>query len=292
MVLLNIEGSIRRRSKGPDSLSRGSVQVRGENIYYEASGSVEEGPTILFLHESGGSAATWQGQLAGLAPGVRCLAPDLPGHGRSEGKGCGTVAEYRRVVLEFMDTLALRWPVIIAGACLGAAVAVDMAIHAPERVHGLILAGLCDGGRACVQTLSDAARGEALDGFVQDLFSGHTAQRLVGDHLKQWRLTSPLVRHGDLVALAGYSLSEALRRVKPPVVLIAGGHDSLATTQWAYAAAEEMPNACAIEIPDAGCLSMAEQPAAFNRIVLGFLSGLAPACPVALGARPGGYRRF
>lgn len=290
MVLVYSEG--RRRGRLTETLSRGSVQVRGQNVFYEASGSAEEGPTLLFLHESGGSGATWQAQLTGLAVQARAIAMDLPGHGRSEGQGADSIAGYRQAVLEFLDALAIRWPVVLAGVCLGAAVAVDVALHAPDRVHGLILAGVSDGGRACDRTLAAVARGEAPEAFVHGLFSSRAADRTVGEHAKRWRLSSPLVRHGDLMALATYDLPEALRQVHVPTLLVAGGEDQRATVQWAQTMAEEMSDACMIEVGQAGCLSMVEQPAVFNRMLLGFLNGLAPACPVTPEVKPGGYRRF
>src|SRR2546428_2104843 len=102
--------------------SGGNLQVGGVELYYEASGP-EFGPTLLFLHESGGSVATWEQQLICLGGEVRCLALDLPGHGRSEGRPIPSVQAYREWVLGFLDALAIRQPVVVVGLCLGAAIA-------------------------------------------------------------------------------------------------------------------------------------------------------------------------
>ncbi|MGE5672618.1 MAG: alpha/beta fold hydrolase [Mycobacterium leprae] len=282
-----------RRTRPADSLSRGSVLVDGESLFYEASGSDEKGRTLLFLHDSGGSSSTWQGQLSGLAERARCLAPDFPGHGRSEGTSFTTVAEYRRSIEAFLDALAIRWPVVVAGASLGAAVAVDLALHAPKRVEGLILAGPTAGGRCAGEVVEATARGEAPESFVTGLFGPNVHSQIVRDRLKRWRLTSPLARHADLTAVTGYQFDQAVQGVRHPVLFVAGGADSLASPEQVQALAVRLPDASVATIPGAGCLSMLEEPLLFNRQVAGFVAKLSPTVPVLSEERqPGGYWRF
>ncbi|HYF90874.1 MAG TPA: alpha/beta hydrolase [Symbiobacteriaceae bacterium] len=274
------------------TLSGGSVQVWGENVYYEAAGISEQGPSILFLHESGGSAATWHGQLVGLAQWARCLAVDLPGHGRSEGSGFPTVGEYRASLLAFLDALAIRWPVVIAGVCLGAAVAVDLALHAPGRVAGLVLAGVSERGRACDRVWRQTAHGEAPEYFVMNLFARGTSPRIIGQRLQRWRLTSPVVRHGDLSAVREYPMRRALQVARHPMLVVAGEEDRVATPDVARELVTGLPHSGVVTIAKAGCLAMLEQPALFNRAVVTFLDDLGPAGPeVPDSGRPGGYRR-
>jgi pimeloyl-ACP methyl ester carboxylesterase len=272
------------------TLSGGSVQVWGENTYYQAAGVAEDRPTILFLHESGGSAATWQGQLVGLAQYARCLVVDLPGHGRSEGVGYASVSEYRAALEAFLDALAIRWPVVVAGVCLGAAIAVDLARHAPERVSGLILAGLSEGGRACEQVRRLTARGELAEEFVHALFGRIGTCRHLSSRLQQWRLTSPVVRHGDLMAMSAYPLRQGLKRVQHPVLVVAGADDQIATPAAIAELAGEVAGCRTAILPGAGCLSMLEQPGQFNQVVVDFLADLDPVAPIELN-HIGGYRR-
>lgn len=293
MTLLQM-GRERQRQRGKPAaiLSAGSVQVRRESIYYEASGSAEAGPTILFVHESGGSGVTWHGQLVGLAQGARCLVPDLPGHGRSEGLGHGTVAEYREVILGFLDALAIRWPVVVAGVCLGAAVAIDLALHAPHRISGLVLSGVSDGGRASEEARRAAAVGEAPASFVDGLFRPSVSRTLKSERMKRWKLTSPLARHGDLAAVASYPMTELLCLVEQPALLLSGEEDVIATPDLARALADVLCDGRAETLPQAGCLAMVEQPAAYNAALSRFLRELPDASPMQGADHPGGYRRF
>ncbi|MFZ5814185.1 MAG: alpha/beta fold hydrolase [Bacillota bacterium] len=263
-----------------------------ESIYYAASGVAEAGSAILFLHESGGTGATWIGQLTGLAQKVRCLVPDLPGHGHSEGLGFQSIAEYRRAMLAFLDALAIRWPVVIAGVCLGAAIAVDLALHAPERVAGLILVGVREGGRVEPEAWERTALGEAPDSYVEQMFSEKAPSRLKSDQLKRWRLAGPTVRYGDLVAMARYPLAEAVRHLRQPLVAVAGERDPVATPATAVDLALQAPRGTAAVIPQAGCMGMLEQPERFNQLVRDFLDEVRPNVPVMPVLQVGGYRRF
>src|SRR5690349_12831543 len=56
------------------------LTVAGSRVYYRDEGS---GPPILFLHGNPDSADLWTGVIEALRGTFRCLAPDLPGFGRS-----------------------------------------------------------------------------------------------------------------------------------------------------------------------------------------------------------------
>lgn len=286
-------GNSHRRVRASEILSRGSVQVHGANLFYEASGTAEDGPTLLLLHDSGGSSATWHGQMTGLAHRARCIVPDLPGHGRSEGVGCTSVEEYRQKVIAFLDALAIRWPVVLGGVCLGAAVAVDLALHVPDRVAGLVLAGLSPEGRACEETRAAAARGEVSDAFIKSLFSPFVSQRLLMDRLKRWRLTGPTTRHRDLTAVRKYPLGARLAAVTHPTLLVCGDCDAIATPEMVRELAATMSDVRAETISRAGCLCMAEQSQEFNKVISDFLAELQPEAPVEPEERQvWAYRRF
>ncbi|HWI52414.1 MAG TPA: alpha/beta hydrolase [Symbiobacteriaceae bacterium] len=247
---------------------------------------------MLFLHESGGSAMTWHGQLVGLAQSARCLVLDLPGHGRSEGHGFRSVSGYRQALAAFLDALAIRWPVVVAGVCLGAAVATDLALFAPERVAGLVLAGISEGGRACDRVWRQSGGGDAPDEFVHGLFSHKASAHVVSQRLQAWRTASPAVRYGDLTAVREYPLRRALRAVRHPMLLVAGEEDPIAGPAAVRDLAAGVARGRVATVPGAGCLCMLEQPSAFNRLAGEFLAGLGEAGPgLPHVGRPGGYRR-
>jgi 2-hydroxy-6-oxonona-2,4-dienedioate hydrolase len=115
------------------------VKVDGRNIRYLEEGS---GVAAILLHGSslGSSADVFRRNLHALGRhGVRAIAVDLPGFGKSEpdaapARGGG------KFVLRFMDALGLEQAALIGHSSAGSAV-VGMALEHPERVSHVIILG-------------------------------------------------------------------------------------------------------------------------------------------------------
>lgn len=60
-----------------------SVEVNGLRLHYRTAGS---GPPLLLLHGYTGASAWWNPLLRRFADDYTTIVPDLPGHGRSEGR--------------------------------------------------------------------------------------------------------------------------------------------------------------------------------------------------------------
>ena len=62
-------------------------------------------PTIIFIHGSGGTNILWDAQVKALGNTMNTIAIDLPGHGKSEGKGMQRVESYSAKVSEFIQSI-------------------------------------------------------------------------------------------------------------------------------------------------------------------------------------------
>lgn len=246
----------------------GSVQVSGVELYYEASGP-EFGPTLLFLHESGGSVATWEQLLLGMGLDARCLALDMPGHGRSEGEAIPSVQAYREWALGFLEALAIRQEVVLVGLGLGAAIALDLALVRPDRVAGLVLSGGVPGGRASARTRAVTRLGdEAQPLFDQELLDHIQSTTVRTNWLRRWRMATPAARNADLTAAAQYDWSDGLDRVTCPLLLLEGALDPHATI-WRRTTAGRLHL-----IPNAAGLAPLEQPTRYAACVRDFVATL------------------
>jgi haloalkane dehalogenase len=129
------------RSMGGTS-SRGYVDVHWGQVHYRHGG--DEGmPTVLALHQSPLSSATYEAAVEPLARrGVRLVAPDTPGFGMSDPPPePWTIADYARGVWQFADALGLE-RIHLLGQHTGAVIAAEAAVQQPERVRGIVLQGL------------------------------------------------------------------------------------------------------------------------------------------------------
>lgn len=252
------------RDKGP-LRSGGSVQVDGIELYYEASGP-EFGPTLLFLHESGSSVATWEQVLGHLGADLRCLALDLPGHGRSAGSPVPCVQAYREWVLSFIDALAVRQEIFLIGLGLGAAIALDLALVRPERVAGLVLSGGVPGGRASTRTIELTNRGESRTAFDEELLNHVQSQTVRLRWLRRWQMASLAARSADLTAYAEYDWSGGLEGAICPLLFLEGAQDPHAAV-W-----RRMADARLVLVSGAAGLAPLEQPSRYAAGVRDFVA--------------------
>ena len=115
-----------------------SFDVKGRRMRAFVGGN---GRPIVLVHGLGGSATNWVELAPLLARGHRVIAPDLPGHGRSEPLAAvaGLDAFADRIAAVIVEEGAAPAPVV--GHSLGGLVALRIALRHPELVSSLVLAG-------------------------------------------------------------------------------------------------------------------------------------------------------
>jgi pimeloyl-ACP methyl ester carboxylesterase len=97
-------------------------------------------PTIIFLHGTRLTGASWAAQVAALGDEFHCLTPDLPGHGTAEAVPF-TIETAAAAVADLIDREAHDRRAILVGLSLGGYVAMALAARWPERVVGLAISG-------------------------------------------------------------------------------------------------------------------------------------------------------
>lgn len=99
-----------------------------------------DGPPVLLLHGFLHSSFTWRHAIEALAPRHRVLALDLLGCGWSDrGPGDYSLAGLGRWVAGALDALGVGDLHAVIGNSLGGALALDLALGAPERVRHVAL---------------------------------------------------------------------------------------------------------------------------------------------------------
>ena len=116
------------------------VKVDGRNIRYLDEGS---GVPAILVHGSslGSSADVFRRNIKALgAQGIRAIALDLPGFGRSDAADGMSGAERKNLVLRFMDALGLERAALIGHSSAGSSV-VSLALAHPERISHVMILG-------------------------------------------------------------------------------------------------------------------------------------------------------
>lgn len=271
------------------SVLRTAVQVDGETASYLTAG--QDGPVVLLLHGTYWS-RVWLPVLGRLAEaGLRPIAVDLPGLGRSGGEltlETATVPALADWVARFVSALKISGPIAVAGHDIGGAVAQHLLARNRLEVSRLALANSVTydswpvpgvarfrDPEVVAATTADellAARRQA----VATALAGAATEPRIADYLDPW--TDPRVRR-SWMAMAGaadsrYTLDlvPALQQSTTPKLLIWGQDDGFQKVEYAERFASEIPHTTLIRIPDAGHIPMENAPGEVACALIDFLT--------------------
>lgn len=116
--------------------SRYLETAAGLTLAYTNAG---QGFPLLFLHGLGSYFPAWKKNIAALSSHYQCLAPDLPGFGKSSKEGITPGMHFwTEVVNEFLDQLGIEQCHLV-GHSMGGQVAMHLANRFPARIRKLSL---------------------------------------------------------------------------------------------------------------------------------------------------------
>lgn len=223
-----------------------------------------ETPALIFIHGSGDSAHAWDAvirQLGADAPDA--LALDLPGHGARAHESPPTphtVVAYAAAVLADLNQRGLE-RVLLAGHSLGSAIALQLALDAPERVRGIVLVGA--GARLRVlPAILELAHTDPPAAQRQLLTLGYAPanEPMAERYLAREQALAPDTLYSDLAACDGFEIMARLPGIQQPALLLVGDGDRLTPPKYAAFLADHLPNNAIVTVPNAGHMLMDEAP--------------------------------
>jgi 3-oxoadipate enol-lactonase len=255
----------------------------GLELAYDEAGS---GTPLLLVHGWPFDRRMWGGQLGGLAPFARVLAPDLRGVGGSTVSGPYTIDQYGDDLVAFLQSLGIT-RTVVCGLSMGGYVAFSMFRRHRDRVRALILADT----RATADTEEIRANRERLVALIETEGMDALAARQLRSLLARSTLERqpPLVesvRHmmasvppagaiGALRAMAARPDSTSLLgTIDVPTLVVGGAEDGVTPPDVLRSMAAAIPNSRVEILEQGGHLCPLERPAAFNRVVGEFLGAL------------------
>ncbi|KAB8182700.1 alpha/beta fold hydrolase [Nonomuraea phyllanthi] len=266
---------------------RKTIEVDGRATSYLTAG--ERGPVVLLLHGTYWS-RVWEPVIDGLAQaGLRPVAVDLPGLGRSEGELTAATAAVPALAAwagRFAAAVGARAPLSVAGHDIGGAVAQHLMVAGEPEVGRLALvnsvtydswpvpavARYRDPAVVAATTVDEllAARRTAV---TAALARPASEEELAG-YLDPWR--DPRVCR-SWMALAGAAdsrytmdLMPALKADERPKLLVWGEDDPFQEVRHAERFAAEVPRTTLVRVPGAGHIPMENDPAAVTRALAEF----------------------
>ena len=248
------------------------------------------GRVAVLLHGFPLDRAMWSAQVAEIGSIYRLITPDLRGHGETAAPdGTYSIDAMADDVIETLDALQLRQPLVIGGHSMGGYVALSLALRYPERIRALILVDTragADNFDAALNRKTLARQVEAtgdtstvVDGMLSKLFSPLTRERrpeVISKLHESMVKTNPRAVVGALRGMAERpDRTGDLGRIIVPTLVLVGENDAITPPAEAEAMVQALPNARLAVIPEAGHVAPAENPSATTQAILTFLNGLA-----------------
>jgi pimeloyl-ACP methyl ester carboxylesterase len=219
-------------------------------------------PPLIFIHGAGGTHLHWPPQVRRLS-GQRIYAIDLPGHGKSDGVGCQSIADYVCAVLEFLDASHMNSAVFI-GHSMGSAIALTLALNFPKRVIGIGLVG--SGARLRVlpqileNTTSEAMFPLAVKLINDGAFGSAASPRLKELATQRMAEVRPSVLHGDFLACNEFDVMQRLPEISVPTLILCGTEDRMTPLKYSEYLHDKIAASRLVTVPGAGHMVMLEQP--------------------------------
>jgi pimeloyl-ACP methyl ester carboxylesterase len=249
------------------------LTVDGHRVYAATGGRPFDAkkPAVIFIHGAGQDHTNWQLPARWFAwHGHAVLAPDMPGHGRSEGEALATIPAIAQWIARLMDAAGLERAALV-GHSMGGAIALEAAAAFPERISRIALLGT-----SLAMPVNKALLAAAKD-------EPETAHRMItgwsfGPRAKVGGNPAPglwmsggalavLARNRPGTLYAAFeacnrwtSGPEAAARVRCPTIVIIGGSDSMTPPRIGCQLADKIAGSRTVIVPNSGHMLMAEAP--------------------------------
>lgn len=231
---------------------------------------------VVLLHGAGGSHLSWPSEIRRI-PGYRVFALDLPGHGKSGGRGFQSISRIAEAVLEWLEAVGIH-SAVFAGHSMGGAIAQTLALDHAEHVLGLAL--ISSAARLSVnpvlldETAHETTYLNALGKIIAWSFSPQAPENLKALVVKRLEQTRPSVLHSDFLACDAYDETSRITQITHPTLVICGAEDRMTPVRNSYFLADSLPNAQLTIVDGAGHLVMIERPAEVASALARFLAGI------------------
>jgi pimeloyl-ACP methyl ester carboxylesterase len=263
------------------------LDVAGLGINYLETGD-PAGEPVLLLHGGGLTAYTWLPTVQRLAAGLRCVMPDLQGHGDSDWTPDGryTLRAHADGIAAFLKELGIS-RCIVVGMSLGGQVAMRLAADGYElRALALVDVGPTTVPRAgagiesFMRVHTYPSLEDALDAAQR--FSPHRTRASLRNSLSRnmvaqpdghwsWKWDPRRRETLDIRRSEAAGLWDQLPGITCPVLIVRGADSDVFSPELAARTAGAFDDARLVTIPDAGHTVQGDNPDALANALSDFI---------------------
>lgn len=267
-----------------------AFDVDGRHVRVALAGAVHasanaDARTVVLIHGAGHDHRVWNEVAAALAgAGLRTIAPDLPGHGGSDGPALDDIDALADWLLALLERLEPQ-PVCLAGHSMGSLIALAAAARAPVRCSQLVLVGSV-APMPVAPVLLDAARNDPASAHAMinkwsfgpaETLGEERLARLAARNLQRLQQAPAAALAADLAACNAWTGGlDAAATVRCPTLLVCGERDRMTPPDAAKPLFDALQAQCGAArmmlLPGAGHAMMDEAPAALSDSIREFVA--------------------
>jgi pimeloyl-ACP methyl ester carboxylesterase len=240
------------------------------------------GPALMLVHGLGTCSELWVNQVEPLGRDYRMIAVDLRGFGQSERP---RAANSYSIDLFAADLVALAARLGIdrlnyLGTSMGGFIGQTLALHNPGLISSLLLVHTA--ARMTMPAEIVAARVAALRHQPMEEYACMVATQALAagpqSPIFDWLVAMVARNDRDAYvkvlteALGNFDQSDSVASLRFPTLVVVGDTDRVIPMKGGLELASLIPGAQTMVLKAAGHIGYAEQPEAFNKAVLSFLS--------------------
>jgi pimeloyl-ACP methyl ester carboxylesterase len=264
----------------------------GVRLHFEETGT---GSPVLFIHEFAGDHRSWEPQVRAMARRHRCITYDARGYPPSDVPEEPERYSQERAVADavaVLDHLGIERAHVV-GLSMGGFCTLHLGLRHPERALSLTVAGCGYGAQPDLRERWQAETEASASSFETDGAAATAERYMLGPSRVQFQRKDPrgwdeskrwLAEHsavGSALTLRGvqmrrpslYDLTDQLRRLEVPVLLVTGDEDE-GCLDPNLMLKRTIPTAALAVLPRTGHACNLEEPALFNRLVLDLVAAV------------------
>jgi 3-oxoadipate enol-lactonase len=247
-----------------------------------------EGPPVLLIHGLLFDSRQFEPQVRALRDRYRVITPDCRNHGRSEFREADyTQWDLMEDQIALLDHLGIE-RAIWGGVSMGGFQSLRAALRHPERVAALIMIDSQAGPEApeaapMYESAAEVAKASGWNPDISQLAGAMLFGASASDKVKrpwlEWWESQPTSSAPSLIQAVTRrdDVTERLREIDVPAVVIHGEEDVAIEMHRAEALADGLPNLIEfVRVPRGGHSSTLEQPDVVTAAVERFLDKVAP----------------
>jgi 3-oxoadipate enol-lactonase len=255
------------------------AHINGIDVFYLTDGDPHK-PAIIFSNSLGTDHSMWDGQLESIRRDFYIIRYDTRGHGlTSAPKGPYTIDQLGKDVLVLLDYLSID-AAYFCGISMGGLIGQWLAVNAPERIDGLVLANTAPkiGTEHAWIERAATVRENGLNAIADSAPSRWFTPKFfdscpgdVNELLANLKNMSPEGYASCCEVLAAANLRGDISNIHIPTLIISGDKDSVTTVDDANAMKIEIASAQLIVL-SASHISNIEAENEFNFALKQFLT--------------------